>query len=88
LSICFGPSLAGCPVLSEYRYSKIYAMLSINSDEQKLLLEALEDLMFKISMQSQSFKGKPNTTERKKLTQRQNRVEALQHKISILEETK
>lgn len=60
-------------------------MIKINAGEKALLLEALEDLMYKISMQSDKFKGQANTKERKAITQRQKQIEALQHSISIAE---
>lgn len=57
-------------------------MLNIDSKYRPLLLEALEELMYKLSMQLEDLKGEPLTNERKHLTQKQKDIEALQHFIS------
>ena len=59
-------------------------MLQLNSADQALLLEALEDLMYKISLQLEEFKGQPNTAVRKRLTKKQQTIEGLQHRISAM----
>ena len=46
------------------------------------MLEALEDLMYKLSLQLEDLKGGPLTKERKDLTDKQATVEELQHLIS------
>jgi hypothetical protein len=51
-----------------------------------LLLEALEDLMYKLSLQLDSLKGGPLTKERKDLTAKQDMLEELQHLISSMED--
>ncbi len=59
-------------------------MLKIEEKDQAILLEALEDLMYKISLQLVEFKGTAKTKARKTLTQKQARIETLQHNISIV----
>jgi len=49
-----------------------------------ILLEALEDMLYKLSMQLEDLKGKPLTGERKVLTKKQEVVEELQHLISMV----
>ncbi len=48
-----------------------------------LMLEALEDLMYKISLDLDKMKGQPMTRERRLLTRQQQDVEELQHLITI-----
>ncbi|MDX1627842.1 MAG: hypothetical protein R3345_04030 [Fulvivirga sp.] len=57
-------------------------MINIESKYKPILLEALEDMMYKLSLQLEDFKGGPLDKERKALTQKQNMVERLQHEIS------
>jgi hypothetical protein len=49
------------------------------------MLEALEDLMYKLSLQLEGLKGGPLTKERKELTDKQTMLEELQHLISGME---
>jgi hypothetical protein len=60
-------------------------MLEIDPKYKPILLEALEDLMYKLSLQLEGLKGGPLTKERKDLTDKQNLLEELQHLISIME---
>lgn len=60
-------------------------MLNIESKYKPILLEALEDLMYKLSLQLEDLKGGPLTKERKDLTDKQNMLEELQHLISVAE---
>lgn len=54
----------------------------IDSKYKPILLEALEDLMYKLSLQLEGLKGGPLTKERKDMTEKQNMLEELQHLIS------
>jgi hypothetical protein len=47
-----------------------------------LLLEALEDLLYKVSLDLSKWKGKPLTSERRQLTKKQTEIENLQHLVS------
>ena len=58
-------------------------MLEIDPKHKPLLLEALEELMYKLSIQLEDLKGEPLTGSRKELTQKQKHIEELQHFISI-----
>jgi hypothetical protein len=60
-------------------------MLEIDPKYKPILLEALEDLMYKLSLQLEGLKGGPLTKERKDLTDKQNMLEELQHVISVRE---
>jgi hypothetical protein len=60
-------------------------MLEIDPKYKPILLEALEDLMYKLSLQLEGLKGGPLTKERKDLTDKQNMLEELQHLISVIE---
>jgi len=61
-------------------------MQQIDPKFKPLLLEALEDLMYKLSLQLDSLKGGPLTKERKDLTAKQDMLEELQHLISSMED--
>jgi len=61
-------------------------MQHIDPKFKPLLLEALEDLMYKLSLQRDSLKGGPLTKERKDLTAKQDMLEELQHLISSMED--
>ena len=50
---------------------------------QPVILEALEDLLYKVSLDLAKMKGQPLTSERKKLTKKQAAIEELQHLISM-----
>ncbi len=56
--------------------------MMIDSKYKPLLLEALEDMMYKLSLQLEDLKGGPLTKERKELTDKQSTIEELQHIIS------
>lgn len=56
-------------------------MVSVDIKYKDLLLEAIEDLMYKISLELNSMKGGPLTAERKKLTSKQKALEEVQHLI-------
>lgn len=43
--------------------------MKIENKYQPLLLESLEDLMYKVSLELEKFKGQPMTKKRKELTQ-------------------
>ncbi|MDH3710803.1 MAG: hypothetical protein OER04_12985 [Cyclobacteriaceae bacterium] len=58
-------------------------MLNIDPKYSPILLEALEDLMYKVSIELEKLKGGPLTKSRKYLTQKQQQIEQLQHMISI-----
>ncbi len=58
-------------------------MILIDEEYGPILLESLEDLLYKLSMQLNELKGGPLSKERKTLTHKQNQVEELQHLISI-----
>jgi hypothetical protein len=60
-------------------------MQPIDPKFKPLLLEALEDLMYKLSLQLETLKGGPLTKERKDLTSKQDMLEELQHLISSME---
>ncbi len=62
-------------------------MITIDSKYQQLLLEAVEEYMYKLSLQLETHKGGPLTKERKELTKKQSRLEELQHTISSYQET-
>ena len=61
-------------------------MLTIDPKYKSILLEALEEMMYKLSLQLNDLKGGPLTKERTELTDKQNMVEELQHQISIVED--
>lgn len=56
--------------------------MTIDPKYKPVLLEALEDMMYKLSLQQEKLKGKPLTPERKEITDKQTQVEELQHQIS------
>ena len=58
--------------------------MNIDVKYQPLLLEALEDMMYKLSLQLEGLKGAPLTRERKSLTKKQEMLEELQHLISTM----
>lgn len=60
-------------------------MLNIDQKYKPILLEALEDLMYKLSLQLEDLKGEPLTKERRDLTDKQNLLEELQHQISVMD---
>ncbi len=58
-------------------------MIQLDSSYRPLLLEALEDKMYKLSLQLNEMKGQALTERRKELTKKQKKLEELQHLISI-----
>ncbi len=59
-------------------------MLNIHTKYNTVLLEALEDLMYKLSLQLNELKGEPMDKRRRELTEKQKAVEELQHLISLV----
>lgn len=59
-------------------------MIELEPKYQPILLEALEELMYKLSLELDDLKGGPLDTRRKELTKKQQTVEKLQHAISAL----
>ena len=57
----------------------------LDSKYKPVVLEALEDLMYKLSLQLDGLKGGPLTKERKDLTDKQALIEELQHLISSMD---
>ena len=57
-------------------------MIELENANKAILLEALEDLMYKLSLQLEDLKGGPLDKSRKELTEKQKKVEHLQHLIS------
>ena len=57
-------------------------MITLSPEDRPILLEALEDLMYKVSMELEPLKGGPMTPARKELTEKQSHIEALQHLVS------
>ena len=60
-------------------------MIEIDPKYSPILLEALEEAMYKLSIQLEGLKGQPLTDQRKQLTEKQNSLEELQHIISTFE---
>lgn len=58
-------------------------MIEVTSENKAILLEALEDMMYKLSLQLDDLKGGPLDKRRKELTAKQSKVEKLQHQISV-----
>ena len=58
--------------------------MKIDDKYQPILLEALEDMMYKLSLELEGEKGKPMSKYRRELTKKQAMVEKLQHLISTL----
>ena len=61
-------------------------MMKIDIKYKSILLEAMEELMYKLSLQLEDLKGKPLTKKRKELTKKQVDLEKLQHLISAIED--
>ena len=57
-------------------------MIKLDDKYKNVLLEALEDLMYKLSIEQESYKGMPMDASRKKLTQKQGLVENLQYEVA------
>ena len=60
-------------------------MIELDIKHKDVLLEALEELMYKLSLELNELKGGPLDKRRKELTQKQQSIEQLQHDISIAE---
>ena len=58
--------------------------IEFNDYEVSILLEALEDLLYKLAMEMNRFKGGPMSPGRQKIDKKQNSAEELQHRISQL----
>ena len=50
---------------------------------QPVLQEALQDLLYKVSLDLAKLKGQPLTKERKQLTKKQTHIEELQHLLWV-----
>lgn len=57
-------------------------MIKLDTKYKAVLLEALEELMYKLSLQLKDLDGQPLGKWRKELTQKQVDIEELQHLIS------
>ena len=57
-------------------------MITIPVKFGPLMLETLEESLYKVAMEMESLKGGPMTAERKKLDKKQKELEEIQHKIS------
>ena len=57
-------------------------MIKLEAKFKPILLESLEDMMYKVSLQLEEFKGQPLDQKRTDLTQKQLLIEELQHIIS------
>ena len=55
--------------------------MEIDNKYQSIILEALEEMMYRISLDLASYKGGPLTKERRALTRKQAKLEKLQHLI-------
>lgn len=68
--------------------SKLYCslnqeeMIEIDPKYKAVLLEALEELMYKNSLLLNDMKGGPMDKKRKRLTEKQEMLEKLQHEVS------
>ena len=58
-------------------------MINLPSKYSQLLLESIEESLYKIALEMDQLKGGPMTPERKKLDKRQKELEELQHEISV-----
>jgi hypothetical protein len=61
-------------------------MIELELRYKHILMEALEDMMYKISLELDQLKGGPLDKQRKSLTEKQAQLEKLQHLISIAAE--
>jgi hypothetical protein len=53
--------------------------MEIDLKYKSLLLEILEEKRYQLSLQLEKLKGKPNTADRKNLSDKQSKLETLQH---------
>ncbi len=58
-------------------------MINVSDKYRELLLETLEESLYKIAIDMEKLKGGPMTPARKKLDKKQKDLEALQHEISL-----
>ncbi|MEQ8519626.1 MAG: hypothetical protein RLN79_01090 [Cytophagales bacterium] len=58
-------------------------MIQIPEKYKDLILETIEEALYKIALNMEDLKGGPMTPQRKKLDKKQKELEALQHKISV-----
>ncbi|MEQ8360554.1 MAG: hypothetical protein RH860_13780 [Cytophagales bacterium] len=58
-------------------------MIQIPEKYKGLILETIEEALYKIALNMEDLKGEPMTPQRKKLDKKQKELEALQHKISV-----
>lgn len=56
--------------------------MEIPDKYKSVIVEALEDLLYKVSLDLAKMKGSPLTTDRKRLTKKQRQIEELQHRIT------
>ena len=56
-------------------------MMEMPDKYHPIILEALQDLLYKVSLDLAKMKGQPLTRERKKLTKKQTSIEEIQHLI-------
>ena len=56
-------------------------MINIPEKYKDLLLETIEESLYKIALDMDSLKGGPMTPQRKRLDKKQKSLEALQHEI-------
>lgn len=56
-------------------------MPTIDSKYTPVLLEAIEELLYKVALRLEELKGGPMTGERKALTAKQQQLERLQHEL-------
>jgi len=54
-------------------------MIHIDPKYKTVLIEALEEQMYKTSLELEQYKGKPLTKERKSLIKKQSALEEVQH---------
>lgn len=59
--------------------------MELEAKHKQILLEALEELMYKLSLELNNLKGGPLDARRKQLTEKQKEVETLQHEISLID---
>lgn len=61
-------------------------IIEIPDKYRQVMLEALHDLLYKVSLDLSAMKGQPLTKERKQLTRKQSNIEELRHLILIQSE--
>lgn len=60
-------------------------IMEIHPKYKPILLEAIQNMMYKISLELESLKGQPMTKSRKALTKKQKSLEELQHVLYFSE---